>query len=210
MDKLSRLQKKILGDLLAWPKEGVRLDSLRRPHPSRSDSAAFSRALRRLEARGLLVRKTYYPRPPGTGHTASLVLTNAGRRVAKRVNTAPVCEVNRLSRGEPDAGDELDEAAYRERLIHKEWSPKLPSMLREVIRECREDRVRIGLAVLCVNSDMCRKVLEHPRHRSLVDAPDRVLPILKAITRQAKKGRILADLGTLRALADKLEKELRN
>jgi hypothetical protein len=76
--KLSQRQKAILRELLGlariWKQQPVQLHWMHRPHPTRSDSAAFSRALRRLEARGLLARSW-----------RGIVLTDAGHRVAKQL-----------------------------------------------------------------------------------------------------------------------------
>ncbi len=109
--KLSALQKDILRCLLVhvrwmdgnggralW---GVSVKGLREKGVSRSDSAAFSRAVRRLEARGLLVRtscasglpaeherhgyirlKREEPAPRRADH---IILTPEGEEAAKRL-----------------------------------------------------------------------------------------------------------------------------
>jgi hypothetical protein len=90
--KLSRRQKDILRELLRqtriWKQESVQLHWIRRRHPTRSDSAAFSRALRRLEVRGLVLRSY-----------RGIVLTDAGRRVAKRLTTSSCSRLTVSPRG---------------------------------------------------------------------------------------------------------------
>ena len=55
---------------------------------TRGDIAAVSRALRRLERRGLIVRVRGYSGDPGypsVGHTGAVVLTQAGEAAVKRL-----------------------------------------------------------------------------------------------------------------------------
>jgi len=112
--KLSRLQKQILLDLLrvirrhekraeGFPEiarwRRVPVFALRRTAEpkSRADSAAYSRAVRRLEARGLVLRINRCRGDPTTGRIRSsarqpaparsdcLVLTKRGEEVAKQL-----------------------------------------------------------------------------------------------------------------------------
>ena len=107
--KLSVPQRRILAALLRFHKDGsctscgVPLKWLRgrKQHWNASESAAFSRSLRRLEQRGLVVRTntvtgiTSGPRAgcirqaadePHTGRTNYVILTEAGRLAAETVN----------------------------------------------------------------------------------------------------------------------------
>jgi hypothetical protein len=112
--KLSRLQKQILLDLLQfiWHHEKQKQDfpeivryrrvplrMLRTTDEpkSRADSAAYSRAVRRLEARGLVLRINRSrgdpatgrirrsAREPAPGRSDCLVLTKSGEEVANRL-----------------------------------------------------------------------------------------------------------------------------
>jgi hypothetical protein len=112
--KLSQLQKRVLRDLLAWVehargRENVASADMHAPvvwlrgrgSKARADSAAFSRAVVRLERRGLLVRSSHtegIPQPhpragkvrmaldePAPRRATHLILTPAGEEVAKRL-----------------------------------------------------------------------------------------------------------------------------
>jgi hypothetical protein len=114
--KLSALQKDILLCLLPWAEwlrnspdcyaacrdHGAPLMRIRPKGVSRADSAAFSRALRRLEARGLIIRTNSssgspeqqgWPRgrvrlrmeEPAPKRTDHIILTPEGEAVAKRL-----------------------------------------------------------------------------------------------------------------------------
>jgi hypothetical protein len=113
-DKLSALQKDILLCLLPWHEwmrenagrlgrmalQGVPVAIIRHKGVSRADSAAFSRALRRLETRGLVIRtnvrtgspvgdEEYGPvrlqlDEPVPKRTDHIILTPAGEEIAKR------------------------------------------------------------------------------------------------------------------------------
>ena len=61
--------------------------------PTRSDSAVFSRALRHMEDRGLLVRVNRW----GGRRTTHLRLTGVGKRVAESLIAAPLVEDTRQS-----------------------------------------------------------------------------------------------------------------
>jgi hypothetical protein len=130
--KLSADQRRLLANLLRYYRHveahgsdrdriylrlhGVPMSWLRPrggSHPSRTraDTAAFSRAVRRLEARGLVLRvnsttgQTAGPRAgkvrrsadePFTGRTDHILLTDAGRQAAETVSTDQVVNANRF------------------------------------------------------------------------------------------------------------------
>ena len=90
---LSGYQQQVLRDLLAHEQEQGEGKSLwlqhRRQGVSRSQSAAWSRAVRRLEERGLVRRFNYQTRAEGAGvgRTTDLLLTSLGRELARTLLT---------------------------------------------------------------------------------------------------------------------------
>lgn len=119
--KLSWLQKDILCVLLAHlggrpqPLGGVRVKAIRERGLTPADRAAFSRAIARLERRGLVIRSNStsglpagHPRAgrvrvrieePAPRRTDHLILTPAGEEMAKRLTNKPGRFVNRFESG---------------------------------------------------------------------------------------------------------------
>jgi hypothetical protein len=96
--QLSDLQRQVLLDMLRREREveegkataaGATWLHGRRYRVSRSESASRSRAIRRLEERGLVERYNYLTRAWGkdVGRTTDLLLTGEGRKLARTLLT---------------------------------------------------------------------------------------------------------------------------